>query len=172
MKNNKNDNQFEELFQILQNRKILNRRISNKLFNFKSIRQAKHFVKILIERHDKILDLQQKAINYQINMESDFSYAYSNIDKCDPKSTKKKLNEIVQFLIYRKECYDALSSIPLSHSSLYYIKNAKNMLDLEKALYPVPYFILRKLKLVKPLTEIGISSKNSVRTISSNMKNQ
>lgn len=168
----RNDQQLNDIIQILQEKKIWNSRISKKLANAKSIHQAKHYKNIFIEQQDKIFDLQQIAFKNQIDLSADFLYALSNIDKCDIKKLRKKITEIIEFTKYKQKCYDALSSIPLSQTILDFIKNAKDKIELDKALYPVPYQILKKYKLVKSSKDIGLTTKSSVRAISTNMKNQ
>lgn len=168
----RNDPELNDITQILKEKKIWNSRISKKLTNAKSTQQAIHYANIFINQQNKILGLQQIAFRNQIDLNADFLYALSNIDKSDIKTLRKKITEIIEFTKYKQKCYDALSSIPLSQTILNFIKNAKDKMELDKALYPVPYQILKKCKLVKSPKDIGLTTKSSVRAISTNMKNQ
>lgn len=166
------DHQLNNITQILKEKKILNSRISKKLTNAKSIQQARHIANIFIEQQNKVLELQQIASVNQIEMGSEFFYALSNIDNCDIKALRKQITQIVEFVKYKQKCYDALSLIPLSQTILNSIKSAKDKVELEKVLYPIPYQVLKKNKLVKSPKDVGLSTKSSVRPISTNMKNQ
>ena len=166
------DHLINDITLILKEKKIWNSRISRKLFNAKSIQQARHFANIFIEQQNRVIELQQIASDNQIYMDSDFLYALSNIDKCDIKALRKQTTQVIEFMKYKQKCYDALSLIPLSQTILNSIKNVKDRIELDKALYPIPYQILKKYKLVKSPKDIGLATKSSVRAISTNMKNQ
>jgi hypothetical protein len=168
----RNDIELNEIAKILKEKQIWNSRVSKKLTNIKPTRQARHFANILIEQQSKIHQLQDVAFKNQIDLNADFVHALNNVEKCDIKSLRKKITEKIEFIKYKQKCYDALSLIPLPQAILSFIKNSKDKIELDKSLYPVPYQILKKCKLVKSPKEIGMTTKSSMRVISTNMKNQ
>lgn len=166
------EKQLEEIAQILKEEGIWNRNVRLCLKRAKSAKQAKHIARELIEKGNILGKLEEIATRNKLGIDDIFLKARKEIISSDVKELKMVINSQIQFAKFQEKCVTRLSVIPLPKPILDSVKLASNQVDLDKALFPIPYQILRKCKLIKPAWDTGMAAKNSVRATSVYMKDQ
>jgi hypothetical protein len=162
----------EKLLHQLKKQGVFSERLEKKfkLINTKE-RLDKEFA--IIKRKISILiKVKENAENWDLPLGFDFSQLLANIDNINVKAHRNRINEKIAFIELRNKCLKAFKKDYHKKEIIEKVIASTSMKHLKKILEDVPYSVLLSNNIIETKEQDKWQTKNSVRVIYTNMKNQ